>query len=116
MASSPQLLAIPASISQPLSVRWKRRLAEQRSLLQHRYLEMHSAAELLRGHRLLIDNQLRTVWQHLAMPQAVALVAAGGYGRSQLFPHSDIDLLILLPRAADSSLTQKLEQFIGLLW
>jgi len=50
------------------------------------------------------------------LPPGLALLAVGGYGRSQLFPHSDIDLLVLLPAAADTGLQQKLETFIGTLW
>ena len=116
MASAPQLLTSPGAASLPPSERWKIRLAGQRAALQQHYLENHSASQLLRRHRLLIDNQLKTVWRHLTMPPTVALVAVGGYGRGQLFPHSDIDLLVLLPRAADGDLTRKLEQFIGMLW
>ena len=65
---------------------------------------------------MLIDGQLKVVWQHLAMPPTLALVAVGGYGRGQLFPYSDIDLLVLLPHASDADLTHKLEQFISVLW
>src|SRR5258706_14562658 len=50
------------------------------------------------------------------MPRGVALAAEGGYGRGQLFPCSDVDLLILLPAPADASLAGKLESLIGTLW
>jgi [protein-PII] uridylyltransferase len=40
----------------------------------------------------------------------------GGYGRGELFPGSDIDLLLLLPHEADAKLKGKLEQFVSLLW
>jgi len=116
MASAPQLLSKLAFASQSPSARWKNRLADQRDALRRRYFENHAAPELLRRHRQLVDTQLKTVWQYLEMPPAIALVAVGGYGRGQLFPSSDIDLLVLLPESSDETLKQKLEQFIGLLW
>ncbi len=44
----------------------------------------------------------------------MALVAVGGYGRGLLFPHSDVDVLVLLPdgRTPDASV----ERFVGMLW
>src|SRR5262249_48528256 len=50
------------------------------------------------------------------MPRNVALAAVGGYGRGQLFPCSDVDLLILLPAAPDAGLAGKIESLIGALW
>ena len=40
----------------------------------------------------------------------------GGYGRAQQFPHSDIDLLVLLPENPDQALSAAVEQLIGALW
>jgi len=50
------------------------------------------------------------------MPRNVALAAVGGYGRGQLFPCSDVDLLILLSSPADPPLARKIEELVGTLW
>ena len=64
----------------------------------------------------LIDEVLRELWQEMHLPESLALVAVGGYGRSLLWPYSDVDLLFLLPTQPDQKLTETLEQLIGLLW
>ncbi len=116
MRSAPLLQGAQLSAPPSPSARWKSRLALQRAALQERYRENHSAPELLRRHRQLIDSQLKSVWQHLEMPDEIVLAAVGGYGRGQLFPYSDIDLLVLLPQVSGAALQEKLEQFVGILW
>jgi [protein-PII] uridylyltransferase len=44
------------------------------------------------------------------------VLAVGGYGRGELYPASDVDLLILLPEQADDALTAQLERLVCLLW
>ena len=71
---------------------------------------------MLQQHRLLIDRTLRSLWQEADLPGSLALAAVGGYGRGELFPYSDVDLLVLLPHEPDAALKAKLEALIGGLW
>ena len=68
----------------------------------------------------LADELLRHLWQQVALGPDFALVGVGGFGRGELFPHSDVDVLVLLPDGAspdtDPDLKAKLEHFIGLCW
>ncbi|HMS27360.1 MAG TPA: [protein-PII] uridylyltransferase [Burkholderiaceae bacterium] len=68
----------------------------------------------------LADETLMVLWRNAQMPADFALLAVGGFGRAQLFPHSDIDVLLLLPEHAkpetDARLKQKIESFISSCW
>ncbi|MBI3938015.1 MAG: [protein-PII] uridylyltransferase [Betaproteobacteria bacterium] len=115
MSSVPAVVLAPPPLQARLAD-WKGMLAGERARLKARYLARKSCAELLRRNTMLVDRQLRSLWKALDMPASIALLAVGGYGRGQLFPHSDVDLLVLLPAPADASLAHKLEELLGLVW
>ncbi len=83
--------------------------AEWRSAL---VAPMSGAAAFLATHTALIDEVLRSFWPNPS-PAGAALVAVGGYGRCEQFPHSDIDLLVLLAPEVDARWVQ---DFLHPLW
>jgi [protein-PII] uridylyltransferase len=105
-----------AALQQTRVSQWKQRLAAQRAQLREEFSVRRSPRELLRRQSAMVDRLLKDLWTGHGMPRAVALAAVGGYGRGQLFPCSDVDLLILLPAPADASLAGKIESLIGTLW
>ena len=58
-----------------------------------------AATRLVRALARHVDATLAALWAEAGMPASAALVAVGGYGRGELFPHSDVDVLVLLPNA-----------------
>jgi len=72
--------------------------------------------QLLAKLRQNMDVALTEAWQKIGMSESHALVAVGGYGRGELFPYSDVDVMILLQDHPDEALRAKLEELIQLLW
>ncbi len=68
----------------------------------------------------LADVLLTQLWHDAGFEHGEALIAVGGYGRGELFPSSDVDVLVLLPDGANtddsSDLKSKIEAFIGSCW
>ena len=95
---------------------WKDKLAERKERLREEFYVRQAPMELLRRHSAVIDRLLKDVWASHGMPRDAALAAVGGYGRGQLFPSSDVDLLILLSAPPNAELARKLENLIGILW
>lgn len=76
-----------------------------------------AANQLLKGLARHVDATLTDLWNHAGMPAGAALVAVGGYGRGELFPHSDIDVLVLLPHGeTEDARRASIEGFITACW
>jgi [protein-PII] uridylyltransferase len=71
---------------------------------------------LLTNLRKSVDAILTKAWQHAGLPASAALVAVGGFGRGELFPYSDVDVLILLESQPDKALQARLEELVQLCW
>ncbi|NHZ79387.1 [protein-PII] uridylyltransferase [Massilia sp. CCM 8695] len=94
----------------------KQRLKAERTLLIAAFRADGKPEKLLRGLRHSVDEVLTEAWQTVGLPASTALVGVGGYGRGELFPYSDVDLLILLGEPADAITQAKLEELVQMLW
>jgi [protein-PII] uridylyltransferase len=94
----------------------RQRLQAGRNALRADYARDGNAARFLQRHRRFVDGILAELWRESALPAGSALVAVGGYGRGELFPHSDVDILVLLPGPPDEPGRRAVESFVGLLW
>ncbi|WP_435276428.1 [protein-PII] uridylyltransferase [Psychrobium sp. nBUS_13] len=73
--------------------------------------------ELLHQRCQYVDDLLQQLWTHFELNHTpVSLIAVGGYGRGELHPHSDVDLLILSLKTLTNEQSDKVSQFITLLW
>ncbi|MBV8247968.1 MAG: [protein-PII] uridylyltransferase [Comamonas sp.] len=93
--------------------------ARQIALLHNPTLGRRSVRGVLHQFSELADGLLRALWQRASMPAGAALLAVGGYGRAQLFPCSDIDVLVLLPQNSagpDPEFAACVERFISSCW
>ncbi len=76
-----------------------------------------AVTECVHGYAITIDHLLWYAWYtHGLHTSNIALIAVGGYGRSELHLQSDIDLMVLLDDITDSACEQKLSQFLTFLW
>lgn len=103
--------------AQPIAA-FKSAIAQKNEELRLRYHPKQSPVELLREKARFIDTVLSACWRHFLADEAPqqALIATGGYGRSELFPYSDIDILILLDTNLSETIQDKLSAFSNFLW
>ena len=101
-----------ASLALPL----KEQLKTERQAIIAAFQADGKPEKLLADLRKSVDAALTHAWQAFGMPHTAALVAVGGYGRGELFPCSDVDVLVLLESAPDAALQAKLEELVQLFW
>ncbi len=87
------------------------------AMLTGRFRDGAPARELVPLRAWLIDELLVRVWTRvIGDDPGLALVAVGGYGRGELHPGSDIDLMILTENACDGERAERVERFLAFLW
>ncbi|HTP63230.1 MAG TPA: [protein-PII] uridylyltransferase [Burkholderiales bacterium] len=95
-------------------------LQQSRDALREAYQKGRKPAWLLREHARLIDQTLQDLWREygpVGSPgNSMALVATGGYGRGELFPYSDVDVLILLAAEPSAGDRERIERLVGMFW
>ena len=127
MAEQPQeittVIHLPAMIAEIEAANctleaYKEALARKSEALKELFQDGAPVADLIGWQSATIDSIISHIWQQLipiSARQSLALVAVGGYGRAELHPRSDIDILILTGKnftAAD----EEIGQFVTHLW
>jgi [protein-PII] uridylyltransferase len=105
-----------ALTEQPIISVFKDALSGANAQFNVRFREGEDISSLIYERALFIDCILHYAWFQFSWPEGISLEAVGGYGRGELHPYSDIDLLILhhpdtLPTCKDN-----VERFLTLLW
>lgn len=95
---------------------WRTHLKAERTRLIDAYLAKPHATRLLSGLAKLVDAVLADIWAAHDLPAQAALIAVGGYGRGELYPQSDVDLLLLLDDRLPETEHARFEPLIALFW
>jgi [protein-PII] uridylyltransferase len=91
-------------------------LAKAGEDLKARFKAGESVVELVHARARSIDDLLVRLWEEQVDDGEVALLAVGGYGRGELHPGSDIDVMILLPESITAASEESLSGFVTCLW
>jgi len=91
-------------------------LAKAGEDLKARFEAGESVVELVYARSKLIDDLLIRLWNEQVPDCDAALVAVGGYGRGELHPGSDVDVMVLLPESVSRHCEEALSSFVTCLW
>ena len=98
----------------------KAALSSGRELLKAAHDAGTPAPEIVQNHAWLVDRLLHHLWVELnnyhQPATELSLVAVGGYGRGELHPHSDVDVLLLIRNEANNRVLALTERLVQTLW
>lgn len=97
---------------------FKQLLKQKNTKLRQKFDPHHSVADLLKEKSDFVDEILSCGWHHFLgeFAQQLCLVAVGGYGRRELFPYSDIDIVVFLDSDETEPYQTALGNFFTFLW
>src|SRR5690554_808772 len=101
---------------QPIITVFKDALAAGSAQFNLRFCEGEDIRSLIYERALFIDCILHYAWYRFEWPAGISLEAVGGYGRGELHPFSDIDLLILHRQDVLAPCKDNIERFLAFLW
>ncbi|MDL5601390.1 [protein-PII] uridylyltransferase [Bacillus subtilis] len=103
--------------SSPIAA-FKKAIRQAKDVLDARFANGRDIRRLVEDRAWFVDQILREAWARFYWSEDadIALLAVGGYGRGELHPYSDIDLLILLDSADHETFREPIEGFLTLLW
>jgi len=98
------------------TVAYKSALEKGEDRIRQHYCDSGSAWRAIVARSALVDSILKQCWSTLVGGQHFALLAVGGYGRGELHPYSDVDLMILVDKKIESRFESAIGEFVARLW
>ena len=118
LLSLTDIISPNSSSNLPIDTAFLRDSLEQGQLyLQQEFKANNDIVKLVKQRANFVDEAIRNLWdQNLDIPQAISLLAVGGYGRGELHPYSDIDLLLLIDDSLSDKPLGSISIFLTQLW
>jgi [protein-PII] uridylyltransferase len=116
----------PTAARAALLALFKQALADGRAEVRRRFEADHDGRAAAQGLSLLMDQLIRTLHELASVrvyplhnptsAERLSVLAVGGYGRGELAPYSDVDLLFLIPYKNTPHVEQLVEYMLYMLW
>ena len=118
LSDDPALAVLRDTLATSTSADSRAALGAASNNIRERFLDGESVVTLVHARSACVDAVLTHLWQQYAKDcvATAALVAVGGYGRAELHPYSDVDILLLLPKKLPADHKSQLGDFVTALW